>query len=74
MAPARTLPSPVDDSSSFTWQSVRPITTRLERPRLELGRRQAVRQRILIPSYGGSIPPAPATHIPRGGQVAGSPE
>lgn len=26
-----------------------------------LGRRQAVRQRILIPSFGGSIPPAPTT-------------
>ena len=25
-----------------------------------LGRRQVVRQRILIPSFGGSIPPAPA--------------
>src|SRR6185312_3907595 len=29
--------------------------------RTAMGRRQAVRQRILIPSYGGSIPPAPAT-------------
>ncbi len=27
-----------------------------------LGRSQAVRQRILIPPYGGSIPPAPAKH------------
>jgi hypothetical protein len=27
-----------------------------------LGRRQAVRHRILIPAFGGSIPPAPATH------------
>jgi hypothetical protein len=26
-----------------------------------LGRRQAVRHRILIPAFGGSIPPAPAS-------------
>jgi hypothetical protein len=27
----------------------------------ELGRRQAVRHRILIPAFGGSIPPVPAS-------------
>src|SRR5712675_509168 len=27
-----------------------------------MGRSQAVRQRILIPPFGGSIPPAPANH------------
>jgi hypothetical protein len=30
------------------------------RGRVLVGRRQVVRQRILIPSYGGSNPPAPA--------------
>jgi hypothetical protein len=28
--------------------------------RTRMGRSQAVRQRILIPPFGGSIPPAPA--------------
>jgi hypothetical protein len=28
-----------------------------------LGRRQAVRHRILIPAFGGSIPPAPANFL-----------
>ena len=30
---------------------------------IRLGRRQVVRQRILIPSFGGSNPPAPANQI-----------
>lgn len=29
----------------------------------EMGRRQAVRHWILIPAFGGSIPPAPATFL-----------
>src|SRR3954447_24897483 len=32
-------------------------------PRSSVGRSQAVRQRILIPPFGGSIPPAPASII-----------
>ena len=35
------------------------LSTRV--PARTLGRSQAVRQRILIPPFGGSIPPAPAT-------------
>ena len=29
-----------------------------------VGRRQVVRHRILIPAFGGSIPPAPANFMP----------
>ncbi len=48
-------------SSRFTRSPSRPITG--WPGRVLVGRRQVVRQRILIPSFGGSSPPAPAMDI-----------
>src|SRR5581483_10880412 len=44
-------------------KGVRVVVTVTPFPSGPLGRSQAVRQRILIPPFGGSIPPAPATGI-----------